>query len=199
MTGTPAAAASVPARPPAARPRLWPACRPDSSGRPARRSSSTPCAFIATSTTLLASVIAASAAARVATPSASETTTSPSGYATKLTRSAARLPVRATSAPPAGSPAIAPASRPRIASARAGAPPARGRPGDRARLEAEDREREGTVAQVQQLLDRGQPRRPGGEHGAGEEEDDRRRDAGVAVGAAHAGTYARKRYDGSSG
>ena len=68
---------------------------------------------------------------------------------------------------------------------------ARRQPGDRARLEPEDRDGERAGRQPELLLDRGQARGPRGEHRAGEEEDERRGGTGAAIGPSHGRRCAR--------
>ena len=78
-TLTPAAAAAVPSSAPPSTPKLCPACSLDMTGCRARRSSSTPCTFMATSLRLTATVVTASAAVSTARLGAQPTATVPAG------------------------------------------------------------------------------------------------------------------------
>ena len=154
-TPMPAAAAPAAMPEPTSRPRLQAPCSADSTGRPRRCSTATPCAFAATSTML--------------TPAPSRQAAGRSdGEGRRERRRGER---RRNDEQP---------EHDRAAAAAMGREPARARQQERRdERDREDDEAELAAVEPEALLDRRQPRDPGAVDGAEGDEGDRDRDVGV--------------------
>src|SRR5215217_8224116 len=111
----PRRAARAPAPAPRTPPRLCIACSPERTGRPMSRCTATPCAFIATSTTLFRTANDSRLAASTRRLGAKAGPNSAPENASSEPIEALRLPVRGTTRPPSWRPRTAPASKPRRA------------------------------------------------------------------------------------